>query len=649
MKMKIKRTFILAVLLMAVAMRISSTERNLLEKTSTEEQLKANLVMNQKWVPYPAYDDRSGWDKFLGNDKESYIKIGEKYLGYNWTVVKATDYLEYERSGSRDAMQNPNNNNSRAFTSLLMAELAEGKGRFVDDIINGVMYFCETTSWAESAHLAAYQKTRRALPDYREDILELNQGEKSQMLAWTYYFLHNEFDKVDPMISSRLRYELQKRELTPYLQRTDFWWMAFRPEAKDFVNNWNPWCNSNALICFMLLENDKDVLAQAVYKTMTSVDKYINYVKPDGACEEGPSYWGHAAGKLYNYLTSLSMITGGKINIFGDRQIRNMGEYISNSYIGDGWVVNFADASARNDWNSSIIYRYGVAVNSDYMKSMAAQRYKRHAGNSVNSVEINQSLDISDVLEAYRYLPMLKQETTEYTVPSFVWYPQTEFCYMRDKGSFFAAKGGYNDESHNHNDAGSFIFYVNNTPIMIDAGVGAYTRQTFSADRYKIWTMQSDYHNLPMINGFSQKNGLEYKATNTKANEKQDIFYTDISKAYPEEAAVSKWIRSYKLQKGNLLISDEFALDEAKAANRINFLTWGDVDVSHKGVVNITVNGVGAQLKYDSNQFDASIETINLTDARLSNVWGDKIYRVSLTAKKLVKSGIYKYQICCKR
>lgn len=184
---------------------------------------------------------------------------------------------------------------------------------------------------------------------------------------------------------------------------------------------------------------------------------------------------------------------------------------------------------------------------------------------------------------------------------------------------------------------------------MIDAGVGAYTRQTFSADRYKIWTMQSDYHNLPMINGFSQKNGLEYKATNTKANEKQDIFYTDISKAYPEEAAVSKWIRSYKLQKGNLLISDEFALDEAKAANRINFLTWGDVDVSHKGVVNITVNGVGAQLKYDSNQFDASIETINLTDARLSNVWGDKIYRVSLTAKKLVKSGIYKYQICCKR
>lgn len=29
--------------------------------------------------------------------------------------------------------------------------------------------------------------------------------------------------------------------------------------------------------------------------------------------------------------------------------IKNMGEYISRSYIGNGWVVNFADASARGE------------------------------------------------------------------------------------------------------------------------------------------------------------------------------------------------------------------------------------------------------------------------------------------------------------
>ena len=138
------------------------------------------------------------------------------------------------------------------------------------------------------------------------------------------------------------------------------------------LNNWNPWCNSNALMCFMLLEDNRDTLAKAVHLTMESVDKFLNYIKADGACEEGPSYWGHAAGKTLDYLELLSDITGDKVNIFNEPMIKNMGEYISRSYIGNGWVVNFADASARGEGNSYLIYRFGKAVNSEELKGFAA-------------------------------------------------------------------------------------------------------------------------------------------------------------------------------------------------------------------------------------------------------------------------------------
>lgn len=50
------------------------------------------------------------------------------------------------------------------------------------------------------------------------------------------------------------------------------------------------------------------MLAKAVYRSMVSVDKFINYTHTDGACEEGPSYWGHAAGKcliIWNYCQPL--------------------------------------------------------------------------------------------------------------------------------------------------------------------------------------------------------------------------------------------------------------------------------------------------------------------------------------------------------
>ena len=39
------------------------------------------------------------------------------------------------------------------------------------------------------------------------------------------------------------------------------------------------------------------------------------------------------------------------------------------------------------------------------------------------------------------------------------------------------------------------------------------------------------------------------------------------------------------------------------------------------------------------------METIRLTDPRLSNVWGDEVHRISLKATKLQKSGKYNYTI----
>ena len=159
--------------------------------------------------------------------------------------------------------------------------------------------------------------------------------------------LKEEFDKVNPVISERLRNELKARILDTYIKRSDFWWQAFQATPTTLVNNWNPWCNFNVLTCFLLMENDPEKLSTGVYRTMVSVDKFINYTKEDGACEEGPSYWGHAAGKLYDYLQLLSTATSGKISVFEKPIIKNMGEYIVKSNVGNGWVVNFADASAK--------------------------------------------------------------------------------------------------------------------------------------------------------------------------------------------------------------------------------------------------------------------------------------------------------------
>ncbi len=612
------------------------TERNLLQHKISEEQVESFLVTQQKWVDYPSYADREGWDRLLGKNKDVIIANGEKQLGYVWKVVTATDYLEFERSGNRTVMESPFDSNNYAIVQLLLAELAEGKGRFMNQLINGIFHTCEMTSWALSAHLPR-QPSHRSLPAYDYDMIDLTAGDLGNILSWAYYFMHDEFDKIDPEIAKRLYHELDKRIMQPYLKDDSFWWLAADYKEGDMINNWNPWCNSNALMTFMLLENDRQRLAAAVWRSIQSVDKFLNYVHSDGACEEGPSYWGHASGKVLDYLVLLSDITGNRINFFSDTQIRNMANYVSNSYIGNGWVVNFADASAKGGGNAHLIYRFGKAIDDAQLEQFASYLNK----NQQNSISLV-SRDFFRILEALKVDRELMECIPAHSTSKFVWYPETQFCYLKKGNVFFAAKGGYNDESHNHNDIGTFSLWINNMPVFLDAGVGTYTKQTFSSERYSIWTMQSNYHNLPVINGVPQAYGRKYEAAEVTAS--SDEFKLNLKDAYPENAKIEEWIRCYKLKKNQLVIKDKFRLEDAVAPNQVNFMTWGDVAIQD-GEVKIARQDVSVSIKFNPDEFDVTKETITLTDPKLSDVWGEKIFRISFTAKRLVKEGEYRFMV----
>ena len=633
---------VILILILLLPSYIALGQRNLFRNSVSLSELKTVLVPSQAWVPYPEYADREGWDRLFGDWKHAAVINADGYLDYEWKVVPASAYLEFARSGNRTVMQRPYKQNRQALTALVLGELAEGKGRFIDKIIDGAFVLCDMTSWAESAHII-FQPSGSPLPEKSLYVFDLSAGETGVLLAWTEHFFREQFDAVNPYVSQRIRSEVKTRIMDVYMDGPKQKWMALddKPEGMA-VNNWNPWCNSNALMCFMLLENDMDRYAEAVWRTMKSVDVFFNFAKTDGACEEGPSYWGLAAGKLFDYTSMLSLATASKVNLLGDPLLKNMGEYISRSYIGDGWCVNFADASAQFRDTGYEIWRYGKAVGSKEMMGFAAFLHRRHGQGLCM-----EGTDSFRTLENIRMHKDLEAEPALHETPAYTWYNGTEFCYMHDRkhGLSLACKGGYNAESHNHNDVGTFIFYKNNVPIFIDAGVGTYTRQTFSKERYSIWTMQSDWHNLPKINNVSQKYGKEYKASGTEFSPVTMTFSTNIAKAYPAEAAVDEWVRSYRLSRGELKISDSFRLKETRYVNQISFLTWGHVDPSRAGVVSINVKGQCARLYYDRSWFTCEVETIELDDPRLSSVWGNKLYRITLMAKTLPASGKYTFTI----
>lgn len=632
-----KKLLAMAAMALITVSASAYTERNLIASKVTKDQLKEILVPNRQWVNLPAYTDRAGWDALLGDSKETYIKRGEAALNHDWPRVKATDYLEYERSGNRAIMETPLDANNKAVADLLLAELAEGKGRFIDQLINGVYAAAEMTSWALSAHIPAI-KPGRSIQPYDKPVIDLVAGDMGNLYSWVYYFMQPEFDKINPEISRRLRHELETRILEPYQDYDRWWWDGGRYYNGRLLNNWSPWCLSNVLMTAMLMEQDPETYADIVYNTILGVDKFLNYIQGDGACEEGPSYWGHAAGKTLDYIDMLKLATGGKIDLGNEKLIKDMGEYIARSYVGDGWVVNFADASARGGGDPFLLYRYGKAVDSDLLKEFASQMLTDSKKAPSNG------RDIYRTFAALNITPELKEYKGEFVRPAYTWYPETEFCYISTpQNLFFATKGGYNDESHNHNDAGTFSVWADNYPLIIDAGVGTYTRQTFSNERYNIWTMQSGWHNLPVVNGYEQPHGRKFKASDMKAG--KNSVEVNIAGAYPAEAGINNWTRKYDVKGREVKVTDRFDLKETKAPNIVNFLSWGEIDASKPGVVNINANGHKATLTYNPSQFDVTVTDQELPDPRLSNVWGPKISRISLTDKKPAKKGSYSYTI----
>lgn len=96
-----------------------------------------------------------------------------------------------------------NRDNYLALQALMLAELAEGKGRFMNAIIDGVWFMSET-SW-QHASLLVFQKDKTGLPDPEEPTIELVVADVGAEMAWAYYFFKEEFDKTSPMIAREIK------------------------------------------------------------------------------------------------------------------------------------------------------------------------------------------------------------------------------------------------------------------------------------------------------------------------------------------------------------------------------------------------------------------------------------------------------------
>ncbi len=620
---------------------LANSPKGLLGDAFSQEELKKILLSRDKWHPFPTVQDREAWEELPQEVREYLIKEGEAGLSYRWPALPATLFLDFVRTGNRSRYQKASFDRREMLADLVMAECVEGKGRFLDDIVNGIWAICEESYWGVPAHLSM-QKAGHGLPDVSEPTVDLFAAETAALLSWTYYLLGDRLDSVSPLVRPRIELELDRRILTPCLERNDFWWMGF---GERRVNNWNPWCNSNWLTTVLLTEKNKERRVAAVYKIMRSLDNFIKIYPEDGGCDEGPGYWGRAGASLFDCLELLHSATAGKINVYNQPLIKEIARYIYRVHIHDRYFINFADASAIVNVPADLIYRFGKKIDDKKMMAFGAYTMKIRSEYSFNDQSLGRRLpaifNYSELMSAKAAAPYLRD----------VWLKDIQVFAARSKagtpeGLYVAAKGGHNNESHNHNDVGNFIIYLDGQPMIIDVGVETYTKKTFSSRRYEIWTMQSAYHNLPTIGGIMQAPGRQYTARNVSAKIEDSFaeLTLDIADAYPEEAGVTSWKRSIRLNRGkDILVNENYQLKKKVKDITLTLMTPCEVKKVGEDQILLTNPDARKQLLINHpKRLIVKIEEIDITDHRLHSVWGDKLRRILLIAQNPEKKDTWK-------
>jgi hypothetical protein len=624
----------------AASMTPAAEPGGILSGETSVERLSRILSPASAWHPFPRSVERKEWLKLPAAVRAAHIREGERFLNAEWAAPRATDFLEFVRTGNRSHYQGLSFGRRQQLATLVLAECMEGKGRFLDDVVNGVWTISEETFWGVPAHLSL-QRKGFGLPDVTEPTVDLFAAETGSLFAWTYYLLKDSLDARFPLVSERIRHEVHRRILTVNLERDDFWWMG----QTQKVNNWNPWICSNWLAAVLILEENPTLRARSVYKILECLDRFLDVYADDGGCDEGPTYWTRAGGSLLDCLELLEHATGGRINGFANARIREIGRYIMRAHIQGPYYVNFADAAAKASPEPGPVFRYGKNINDSMMMAFGAylaQMEKLGSGAVQGRFGV-----LGRVLPALFSLDdLLRTRPAEPLLRDF-WFPGVQVMGARSSGGsmrglYLVAQGGHNGESHNHNDVGNFIVYADGEPVIIDVGVETYTAKTFSADRYSIWTMQSAYHNLPTINGVEQKDGREYSARDVRytAGDTAATLSMDIAGAYPREAGVRSWRRRLTLVRGReVTVHDAYVLDTLKGGIRLTLMTNRAVTVGPPGTILLgDRSGTGkvrdVTLMFDPALFEADVEAIKVQDGQLQSSWGDRLERILLTLKQ---------------
>lgn len=467
-------------------------------------------------------------------------------------------YADFFKTGGRLPFERPyferRRRLSRAAIAVLLGDAAT-QTRLLPSFIRKLGEIMDETSWSLPAHLWTEPTGKNPW------MIDLFAAETANNLADLLVV----FASVIPAdLAQRIKTRLHVQIFENYVEpRAGFTWL-------NITNNWNAVCHQGVLGAALAVEEDHALVARMLVKAAAGLPAFLGGYGADGSTSEGPGYWSYGFGWFAELNAQLEHRTRGQLSVFeGNAKVSAIARFAPQATLAEGHFVNFSDGGRTGRLSPALLAYLGERLNDPVLVAQGAALYRHQAG---------AGLDLDILRTDFFCLTRLVLRAPSPALLAAAREPVHPDVFFDDYGAIvargtdarghlweFAAKGGHNDEHHNHNDCGSFLLNIDGAPALIEIGAPEYVRAFFSDKRYEFLAARSLGHSVPWVNGCEQPAGRDFAAPVLKADVGGDRveFAVDLTKCYPPAARCKKIHRVWLLDKsaGVLSITDTYELD----------------------------------------------------------------------------------------
>lgn len=475
--------------------------------------------------------------------------------------LPVSGYREFLMTGERLVFEKAYFARRKHATVLALSLLQKKEAEVVEGLEQVLWEICNEYSWSLPAHLPIEANHFRVdSPTW----IDLFAAETGQMLAEIVKLFEKELSEL---LTFRIRSEVDRRLFVPFVTNT---W-----PFESFENNWSAVVGGSiGMAALDIQEKGGESQAEILRKVDRCMASYLRSFGMDGACEEGVSYWAYGFGYYIYFAEKYQQVYDDDRYLLGDK-VKKIAAFPNDVMLAETEAIPFSD--------------YHPAELPSGLLSFCQERFH---------VAIPEVVRINDLYfdHCYRFAPLLrnllwsKRHIVNDQKEVLQYFEDVAWGVLQSskENLVFAAKGGRNDESHNHIDIGHFVFGTREDLFLTDLGAGEYTKDYFDEKtRYLFLVNSALGHSIPIVaNSYQLPGAVAAEHTSFQSTRTGGVFKTELASTYPSQIGLRQMDRTIEVDrsKRQLVLSDVFTFETENQLVIENFITTNPVEVIGKTV-----------------------------------------------------------------